>query len=985
MKIKIIKVLFLLVAALLWACGESTTEQVVGERDAAVSTVAELPACEKSNEGEQVLVKGEKTVRVCAEGKWYSTIDDVLYVQGDAFICTAEKIADGMGMKILCNGDSVGVVYNGKNGADGKKGADGAVGEQGIQGEKGDDGSSGVQGAKGDDGDQGASGVAGNNGTGCSVNRLDEYSIRVKCGKDSTILYTEGDIDSWGSVEPVILDSEKVAISLDNVSGVSQKGPFLSGSKVRAYEISDGRSLKQTGNAFNGKITSDNGEFKINARTIVSQYLILEANGFYRNEVTGKNSDAELTLFAITDVSDRNVANINLLTHLEYERVQYLVTQKKMKVRDAKKQAQKEVFNLLHIDAEGFGNSEDLNISGYSEGDGALLAFSTLLQGDRSVAGLSELLAKIAADMEEDGVWDDTATKILIADWAADADSLGLLSTIRDNVFNWSHVTVPNFAKYVLHFRDVEYGLGDCTSDSVGIVKSVATGKRKGTKTRYICSNGRWRIASDLEKDTYLWEPGFDGEIKLGSITESQYYLYDSLSAEWRKALPVELELGACTPAVAGDSSKNTGIFEGQWYRCPQRAWVQTEGYELDKRDLKEGTDGEVAKGKYTGNYYVYDAFEGAWRPAREEDYTLGLNGCTTNRTGELAQSPVDGKYYSCIPYHDNTFSEWILSTDKAPYNTAGNVCNENVDGDMMLGLVNTGSYFVCEDGAWREATVDEEILGESCTLAKENTFSKDSTSVCENRDFRKAVFYDFPLEREWTNPDLDYGELVDSRDGRRYKTIRLSVKDLETEETTEIVAMAENLNYVDGSRYLEGNNWCYRHDSTNCLKGGRYYTWTAALYIDAKWQNASVREDLISEPHRGICPEGWHIPSNKEWTLLIYMNSEIGYEISEEIRWQHHAKGNLLWPEATNASGFSALPAGVHSGFDYQDEDNTIFEDVGSEAFFWSSDEQEASQLYGSFAWIGLRYMWLQDNWGGHSKSAGMSVRCFKDNPATP
>ena len=54
---------------------------------------------------------------------------------------------------------------------------------------------------------------------------------------------------------------------------------------------------------------------------------MLEASGYYRNEVTGENSNSELTLFAITDVNDRNIVNVNLLTHLEYERVIYLVTQ----------------------------------------------------------------------------------------------------------------------------------------------------------------------------------------------------------------------------------------------------------------------------------------------------------------------------------------------------------------------------------------------------------------------------------------------------------------------------------------------------------------------------------------------------------------------------------------------------------------------------------------------------------------------------------
>ena len=102
---------------------------------------------------------------------------------------------------------------------------------------------------------------------------------------------------------------------------ITEKGPFLSGSKVLVKEMEDGRTLTQTGNTFDGKILNDNGQFRINARMLVSQYVMLEVTGYYRNEVTGGNSNSTLTLFAITDVTSRNIVNIKLLTHLEYERV----------------------------------------------------------------------------------------------------------------------------------------------------------------------------------------------------------------------------------------------------------------------------------------------------------------------------------------------------------------------------------------------------------------------------------------------------------------------------------------------------------------------------------------------------------------------------------------------------------------------------------------------------------------------------------------
>ena len=639
----------LLMMVFLAGCGEDSTEKVLSVTQDGIQSISELgdlPDCTNNNDGELVFVKSESAMRVCSDGKWYAT------ALVNAVGCTTDALEDGSGVKILCGSDSVGVVLNGKDGTNGKDGSNGKDGTDGVNGkdgeneknvtstqttEKGKDGSDGSDGkdgasctavalkdnsglkvlcggdsvgvvlngtngesVKGDKGDKGA------DGAGCSMKKIDDTTVRVYCGKDSTTLYTGTAPDISGGEQPVVLDSEKIAISLDEVSGVTQKGPFLSGSKVLVREMTDGRTLTQTGNSFNGKILNDRGEFKINARMLVSQYVMLEATGYYRNEVTGENSGSELTLFAITNVNDRNIVNVNLLTHLEYERVVYLVTQKKLKVDSAKKEAQKEVFGLLDIDATGFSNSEDLNIAGSSDEDGALLAFSILFQGDRQVAALSELLSKISTDMKEDGTWDNAATKLAIAEWAADADSSGRLERIRTNVANWGLSNmVPNFEKHVRHFWTKEYGLGDCTADSADIVKAATAGKRKGTQTRYICRDGRWVIPNDFEKDTYGWKAGEDGEVKVGSVTGTRYYLYDAETAKWRDANVVEQKLGGCIESVETDNTKNVGLVNGAWYKCESRTWVKTSAFFVDTREWVPGSDGDVVKGDNTDAYYA--------------------------------------------------------------------------------------------------------------------------------------------------------------------------------------------------------------------------------------------------------------------------------------------------------------------------------------------------------------------------------------------
>ena len=943
------------------ACGESTTTEKIVEVATGgteiVSSVKDLPKCTKSNQGEQALVKGESSVRVCVDGKWFATV--AKDSSSADFSCSTKELKDKSGLKIICNGDSIGVVLNGAKGEQGEQGVqglqgepgvagkDGADGEQGIQGEKGEQGAQGEKGDPGAAGKNGTNGSNGKDGSGCTLAQKGT-KVTITCGEKSTTI----DIGSGSGsvVDTVELDSEKVSVSLDSVSGVSQKGPFLSGSKVQVKELESGRTLAQTGNNFDGKILNDKGEFRIPSRMMVSQYMMLEASGYYRNEVTGEESKSPLTLFGVTNVLLGNVVNINLLTHLEYERVIYLVVHEKMTVRQAKDQAQKEIFGLLDIDATGFSNSERLSIAGSSDEDGALLAFSIMFQGDRTVAQLTELLTKISTDMEKDGTWDDAKTRMDIADWSADADSSGRLATIRHNVATWGlSAMVPNFEQYVRHFWTTEYGLDSCNAKNSGVVKAATAGKRKGSKTRYICKDVdglgdmRWVIANDFEKDTYQWKAGKDGAVKVGSVTETKYYLYDAVAKEWCDASVVEQVLGGCIESVAANINKNTGFVNGYWYKCEDREWVRTTAYIVDTQGWVPGSDGDVQKGDSTDAYYVFDLAENQWRDASYNDVNLGLKGCTTNRTGEMGRSKKDKRYYSCATDH-----AWMQMVDKVAYNTVDYDCDK--EGKMVTGIVDTKTYFVCDAGIWREATTNEEQEGMACTAAMNGVFNEDSTRICENSGFRDAYVYDFDVGvKDYFNPEVEYGTLKDKRDGRIYRTVTING----------MTVMAENLNYADegAHSYLIENNSCYNNDSTNCLKGGRYYTWTAAMDIDSKWQEASVPAGTIKTPHQGICPDGWHIPTVSEWYQLL---SSVDYTA-------HQAFGNVEWKNATNESGFSALPVGFcwWSGF------NCFY----SNADFWSASEYSSGEA--SYGYIGADEARVYNNLSKYNR---LSVRCFKD-----
>ena len=81
----------------------------------------------------------------------------------------------------------------------------------------------------------------------------------------------------------------------------------------------------------------------------------------------------------------------------------------------------------------------------------------------------------------------------------------------------------------------------------------------------------------------------------------------------------------------------------------------------------------------------------------------------------------------------------------------------------------------------------------------------------------------------------------------------------------------AENLRYADSvtTINLKGNSWCFRDDPQYCERGGRYYTWNAAADLDEKWSyGPSV---MINVPHRGICPDGWHLPTGGELDSTLW------------------------------------------------------------------------------------------------------------------
>jgi len=193
----------------------------------------------------------------------------------------------------------------------------------------------------------------------------------------------------------------------------------------------------------------------------------------------------------------------------------------------------------------------------------------------------------------------------------------------------------------------------------------------------------------------------------------------------------------------------------------------------------------------------------------------------------------------------------------------------------------------------------------------------------------------------------IKYGEMKDDN-GKTYKTVKIG------DQTW----MAENLNFDVPDN---NTNVCWKNEPDNCQRWGKLYNWATAMGIDNRytyeeWNGSDVK-------HRGICPSGWHIPSDADWDVLI--TAVGGKETAGTKLKATSSEGG------TDEFGFAALLGG--GGYGYPN--NRRFYSAGSSGFWWSSTEHSSRNAYRSE----IRYD--KYAYSNEEKENLYSVRCVKDN----
>ncbi len=232
------------------------------------------------------------------------------------------------------------------------------------------------------------------------------------------------------------------------------------------------------------------------------------------------------------------------------------------------------------------------------------------------------------------------------------------------------------------------------------------------------------------------------------------------------------------------------------------------------------------------------------------------------------------------------------------------------------------------------------------------------SASVVSDADNDDGYNYpNGPYPDDYYNKTVDYGELVDSRDGQKYRTITIERQ----------TWMAENLSFKPSF----GKTECPFPEYNKCGNYGVLYPWAVA--VDSAKDGCGFGVYCTEKlPLKGICPDGWHLPSKAEWDIfdkavmeVMLLDSSrtdsVGFVLKSSEYW-HFGLGDSS--TSGDRLGFGGLPI------------------VGGiMTYYWSSSEVGRLNSYVSdLNWSGPSLT----TWAQYDKSRYGSVRCVKNSELT-
>ncbi len=292
-------------------------------------------------------------------------------------------------------------------------------------------------------------------------------------------------------------------------------------------------------------------------------------------------------------------------------------------------------------------------------------------------------------------------------------------------------------------------------------------------------------------------------------------------------------------------------------------------------------------------------------------------------------------------------WGEWIITTPATPTTLAvgKRTCpngDEDVKDDLNICGTDPDNVFAPEEEFCQAGTnaVKELCGGATYTSAQ---------GCCKNKVYG--------LKREHYGIEKD--QFCDERDGKTYVKVNIGTQ----------TWMAENLDYNESS-----SSRCYDDNPANCAIYGRLYDWATAMALPSKCNTTfSAVDSDCAITKKGICPTGWHIPSNDEWaTIASFVDTDAGTKLKATSGgWNN--KGNGSSGNGTDDFGFAALPGGAYSK---NADDSPSFNDVGNFGHWWSATEATEKLAYYRYIWNNVGIFSLN----AYDKVSLRSVRCLQD-----
>lgn len=554
-------------------------------------------------------------------------------------------------------------------------------------------------------------------------------------GSDSTVdsgseVLTPEDVANEPITEEDLKDDGTASVTTltVDVSGVAELGLFAEGATVSLNGV-DAKTMALSGAPLSATVSSNLGTYKVSG-DIGTAVASVEVKGKYLNYTLDEPA-ATSGIKALSDLRERTKLNVNVLTRLEYDRVQYLVSEMGLNFTAAKTRAEKEVLAALGLkqDSTLF---EDISLYDRNQAAANLLAATTIFLSDRTAEEIDASLAAVAADIASDGTWDDLTMKAALGDIAYSINVAYANSVLSEKNGN---ADIEYYSVWVDRFWATQYGLGNCGKSNQNEIKTNANPSSDKAASKFVCQDSMWAVATDIllahiAATALFGECNSANEGAVKANAEGQYFT--CRRSVWKSSTEADLlnlkvseAKGACTSSNQGSIEQ----FESNYYICMSNSWQKTKNVPVDYSKGR-AMNKRLGRGINMGN-----AWESTGNGATAD---CGWNNCIQDNYFKVVREAGFNSVRIPVRWNQD-------ASNSSPYTlNSGRLSGVKADIDLALAqglavIVNFHHYTTLNDAAAKYASnkgaYEEEkkrFLGMWEQVAKEMNAYPDSLLVLE-------------------------------------------------------------------------------------------------------------------------------------------------------------------------------------------------------------------------------------------------------------